>query len=83
MKITLEPTEEIVAFGETLCRVWRGETDKGTHLMALIAALKVPMSTAEDQATAGEFMKELIEICPKSTIRDLAGRDELAKPSAN
>ena len=58
MKITLEPTADLFRTDDGIpVRAWRGTTDRGTHVIAFIAAIAAP--AGEDQS---ELLAELREI---------------------
>lgn len=68
MKITLTPTDRIVAIdGEVACRIWVGTTETGTRVFAYIRALAVPEHECKD-----EEMAELIEITSVDPLRGTA-----------
>lgn len=60
MKLTLEPTGQIVEHDGAACRVWQGTDEHGTPVYALIALIRVPDEAApEDHA---RFARELGEL---------------------
>lgn len=72
MKITLEPTKQIVTVNNAVnCRIWSGTTDRGTKIDAVIFAVVV------DAESPTEEMQELREIYVKLDNEKL--QDEIAK----
>ncbi len=58
MKLTLTPTDRIVAIGdEHPCRIWQGTTEEGTRVFAYVRAIAVASNEVRD-----EEMEDLIEI---------------------
>lgn len=57
MKVTIEPTKLYLNTADGLCRVWKGQTDKGTTVRALVLGLIVPAGEVYD-----DEVSELMEI---------------------
>lgn len=69
MKITIEPTEQILDKGGTFCRVWAGKTEQGVTVTVAIAML---CAMFEEGQTDEEF-KQLEELyAPKKSDRNRA-----------
>ena len=70
MKITIEPTEDILDKGGTFCRVWTGKTEKGVVVTVAIAML---CAMFEDGQSDEEFqqLKELY--APKANRNRITG----------
>ena len=70
MKITIESTAEIVSFerrGNAIdVRVWRGSTEEGVEIVALIAAVS-PQS--HDPAAHAQCERDLQEVTEESRVR--------------
>lgn len=67
MKITIEPTENILDKGGTFCRVWQGKTEQGVVVTVAIAML---CAMFEEGQSDEEFeqLKELY--APKKADRN-------------
>lgn len=64
MKVTLESTPEFVTMdNSSRARVWRGTSENGVAVVALISGVAV-----DTDADASEFERELIETTPPSVI---------------
>lgn len=57
MKVTIEPTDEIVMTDGVPCRVWDGTTERGTKVLVFVRAIAVPTLTCSE-----EEMKDLVEL---------------------
>jgi hypothetical protein len=68
MKLTLEPTDQIVDVGKDgHARNWVGTDEHGTRVYALILGIAVHWSQGEEaEAAFGEALKEV----PASTFKD-------------
>lgn len=68
MKITIESTAQIVTANGTEMRVWRGTTERGVRITALI-----PRIAVEAGQDCSEFEKELQETAPPASIGEGVG----------
>lgn len=59
MKLALEPTATLEMFNGVMCRVWRGQTEAGTPIVAHIACVS-PQTHDPDALDA--FERELSEL---------------------
>ncbi len=66
MKLTLESTPELAEIDGVAVRVWKGRTERGIEVVALIALVGMIM-----EADASEFDAELIE---RNVVFDPPGR---------
>ena len=41
MKITIEPTEQFFMAGDVMVRAWRGVSDSGERVIALVSAVQI------------------------------------------
>jgi hypothetical protein len=63
MKLTIEPTSELVFVNGAAARIWQGTTDKGTPIYAIVAMVAVPAGSAPD--IHAQFERELVEQHPR------------------
>ncbi len=59
MRLTIEPTAQIVELNGVQCRVWKGSSDRGTRCDLFIALIAV----ADDEGLDAQavFSRELLE----------------------
>jgi hypothetical protein len=63
MKITLEPTNELIAIGNSPARLWKGTADDGSPVVAVIFAVGVePGSKIEKEADALLWPSVVVDI---------------------
>lgn len=62
MKVTIESTSKIVFADGIPCRVWEGETSKGTKVQCLIPRI----AAAANEKDLVEFEADLLEVRPPS-----------------
>lgn len=82
--MTLRPTGKIVLIGGARCRVWLGQTDKGTEVQALIAMIAIPDEYADQRPQLAaelreaerelEEIKPVVQAFPRVIGTDLEGR---------
>lgn len=78
MRITIEPTGQIVEINGVSCRVWTGRTETGTRCDLFIARVAVPNEEgAEAQAV---FARQLIEKVAPSAAATQAWPSRLLWP---
>lgn len=70
MKMTLRPTGKIVVVGSARCRVWLGQTDKGTEVQALVAMIAIPDEHADQRPQLAAELRD----AERELVIDLEGR---------
>lgn len=60
MRLTISPTPEFALAGDLLCRIWRGKTDQGTEVVALMAGVAI-----EESQVKPDEVSELFDITPE------------------
>jgi len=65
MKITIESTPDIVECNGAPARVWRGETERGVAVVALVARVAV-----DDRSDTEAFDRELCEMPAPTAARE-------------
>lgn len=53
LSITMTPTPELVVVGDSMCRVWEGETGKGLPIRVLVAAIASQEGNDDAELAAG------------------------------
>lgn len=66
MKITIEPTTELVFVNGAGARFWTGTTDQGTPVHAVVFLVAAPPGTP--QATIDQLQRELVEQEPRIIV---------------
>jgi len=59
VKLTIEPTPQLVELGGQRCRIWEGSTEAGTRVVAFIARVGVPKDASPEEMA--RFDRELTE----------------------
>ena len=59
MKITIEPTTQLVDFNGVQCRVWDGQTEDGTRCHLFVT--QVAVATDEPPEKMAQFERQLLE----------------------
>ena len=72
MKITLEPTKELVFVNGAGARFWVGHTDKGTPCHAVVFLVGVPADAPPE--THDALQRELVEQDPLIIVAGDVGR---------
>jgi hypothetical protein len=55
--LTMIPTPDVVLVDSVRCRAWTGTTERGTRVVALVAAIAIP-----DEDVSQDEVSELVEL---------------------
>lgn len=66
MKITLEPTGELVFVNGAGARIWTGTTDKGTEVHAIVFLVGCPAGASQEEMD--RLQRELVEQEPRIIV---------------
>lgn len=62
MKLTLEPTDQVVDYDGIECRVWQGNAEDGTRVACMVTMVSVHVD--EPQEVHDRFARHLREVRP-------------------